>query len=201
MVNEFTVNVTNAQFATFHAPVKVELPDNAKAYIINKIESHDWVSLAEVEGNVLQEKTAIILHSETPAACKLAVTNETADAVVAGNKLVGTVNDAYVVKNSGKSYYILAKQNDAVGMYVPVLGENVNKFKYRANKAYLVLDEIEVPQMSAGFRFILPGATAVEEVTTENAAVETIYDLQGRKLTEIASPGIYIVNGKKVFVK
>ena len=205
MVNEFTVNVTDAQFATFYAPVKVELPDNAKAYIINKIESHDWVSLAEVEGNVLPEKTAVILHSETPAACKLAVTNETADATVDGNKLLGTVNDAYVVKNSGKSYYILSKQNNIVGMYVPVLGKNenvnVNKFKNRANKAYLVLDEIEVPQMSAGFRFILPGATAVEEITTENAAVETIYDLQGRKLTEIASPGIYIINGKKVFVK
>ena len=201
MVNEFTVNVTDAQFATFYAPVKVELPDNAKAYIINKIESHDWVSLAEVEGNVLPEKTAVILHSETPGDCKLAVTNETADAVVDGNKLLGTVNDAYIVKNSEKLYYILAKRNDAVGMYVPVLGENVNKFKNRANKAYLVLDEIEVPQMSAGFRFILPGATAVEEVTTDNAAVETIYDLQGRKLTEIASPGIYIINGKKVFVK
>ncbi len=201
MVNEFTVNVTDAQFATFYAPVKVELPDNAKAYIINKIESHDWVSLAEIKGNVLPEKTAVILHSETPGDCKLAVTNETADAVVDGNKLLGTVNDAYIVKNSGKLYYILAKRNDAVGMYVPVLGENVNKFKNRANKAYLVLDEIEVPQMSAGFRFILPGATAVEEVTTDNAAVETIYDLQGRKLTEIASPGIYIINGKKVFVK
>lgn len=35
----------------------------------------------------------------------------------------------------------------------------------------------------------------------ENAAGKTIYDLQGRKLTKMARPGIYIVNQKKVLVK
>ena len=43
--------------------------------------------------------------------------------------------------------------------------------------------------------------TGVEEVTTENGEVKAIYDLAGRKLEQISAPGVYIVNGKKVFVK
>ena len=43
--------------------------------------------------------------------------------------------------------------------------------------------------------------TGIDEVKTENGNVKTIYDLQGRKLTEITEPGFYIINGKKVYVK
>ena len=42
----------------------------------------------------------------------------------------------------------------------------------------------------------------VEDVEEEVAPVfEGIYDLQGRKLDEVTKTGIYIVNGKKVFIK
>ena len=43
--------------------------------------------------------------------------------------------------------------------------------------------------------------TAINEVKTENGKVKVIYDLTGRRINEIAGPGIYIVDGKKVFVK
>ena len=201
MVSEFAVNVTDAEFATFYAPVNVTLPDNATAYIINSIKEGNWASLAEVEGNVLPKNTAVILYSENPVECRFAVTTEEADAVVAGNKLLGTVNDAYIKKAAEKSYYILSNKNGVVAMYNPVLGSVEDKFMNRANRVYLMLDEADAPLQTAGLRFLFPGTTAVEEVTTEHATVESIYDLQGRKLTEITSPGIYIINGKKVFVK
>ena len=44
-------------------------------------------------------------------------------------------------------------------------------------------------------------ATSVSEVAGEDVEVEGIYDLVGRKLKQISSPGVYIVNGKKTFVK
>jgi hypothetical protein len=50
-------------------------------------------------------------------------------------------------------------------------------------------------------RFKEPETTGAQEVKTENGEVKTIYDLQGRKLTEITQPGFYIINGKKVYVK
>ena len=44
-------------------------------------------------------------------------------------------------------------------------------------------------------------ATCVSEVIGEDVEEEGIYDLAGRKLKQISSPGVYIVNGKKTFVK
>ena len=47
--------------------------------------------------------------------------------------------------------------------------------------------------------------TGIEDVASESkderAKSGTVYDLQGRKLSEITEPGIYIIDGKKVLVK
>ena len=43
-------------------------------------------------------------------------------------------------------------------------------------------------------------ATGINEVEGENGKVEIVYDLQGRKV-ENPTKGMYIINGKKVFVK
>ena len=43
--------------------------------------------------------------------------------------------------------------------------------------------------------------TGIEEVKGENGKAKTIYDLTGRQVNEITKAGIYIVDGKKVFVK
>ena len=42
--------------------------------------------------------------------------------------------------------------------------------------------------------------SAIEEVKGENGNVKTIYDLQGRKV-EKPNKGLYIIDGKKVFIK
>ena len=44
-------------------------------------------------------------------------------------------------------------------------------------------------------------ATGIEGITVGENDIESIYDLDGRKLEKVAAPGIYIVNGKKVLVK
>ena len=44
-------------------------------------------------------------------------------------------------------------------------------------------------------------ATNIEDIVVENNVVEGIFDMQGRKIDAITVPGLYIVNGKKIFVK
>ncbi|MBO5864443.1 MAG: hypothetical protein J6Q73_00125, partial [Bacteroidaceae bacterium] len=39
-----------------------------------------------------------------------------------------------------------------------------------------------------------------DEVKGENGKVRTIFDLSGRKLSEITAPGLYIIDGKKVLI-
>ena len=74
-------------------------------------------------------------------------------------------------------------------------GDNDGKFgDFMANGGQIVDFMIEVADPDAP-----AGIEEVEE--TLSPVFEGIYDLQGRKLDEITKTGIYIVNGKKVFVK
>ena len=43
--------------------------------------------------------------------------------------------------------------------------------------------------------------TAVENIDVVANAEQVIYDLHGRRVVEVTAPGVYVVNGKKVFVK
>ena len=120
---------------------------------------------------------------------------------------------------SDVNIYMLHKENTDVRMYWVwenydengnQVGENMdveNGEGYvlcHANKSFIVLPYNEVGGVSMfSFRFTGSGGTSIEGVELEPEAeyVEAIYDLQGRKLSEITQPGIYIINGKKVMVR
>lgn len=47
------------------------------------------------------------------------------------------------------------------------------------------------------------GTTGIAEITSGNSdtPVKTVYNLQGIRIDKVTSAGLYIVNGKKVFMK
>ena len=71
-----------------------------------------------------------------------------------------------------------------------------------AHKAYLVYDEnAQTSAAHAIDYFLFEETTGIDEVSIQKKEVRGDYfDLQGRKIAQ-PSKGLYIVNGKKVFIK
>lgn len=76
--------------------------------------------------------------------------------------------------------------------------------KCSANKVYLKLGGTvaSASSLSATYYFSLfEGTTDIDKIEGEENLLDgTIYDLQGRKIDEVKTPGFYIVNGKKMFI-
>ena len=110
------------------------------------------------------------------------------------------------MKSNRIAMYWAYENRDASGNKLTIDGTtNHNKGGYlmcNANKSYLEIFNEPAP-LSFGF-FFSGNTTDLDEVSDgvkgENGNVKTIYDLQGRKLVKVTSPGIYIVDGKKVYV-
>ena len=194
----YTVNISNAGYATFFAHAEVAIPENVNAYYITAEGINgNSVTLTQIE-NVIPANTAVILEgAEGEHTFNV---SETGAAAVNGNLLKGTAVNTNITEEA----YVLGN-NGGVGLYkaqttsVSTSGGNLNVFLNNAGKAYLPMPAGAEGIKSFSFRFG-EGTTGISEVKTENT-VKVIYDLTGRRVEAITAPGIYIVGGKKVLVK
>ena len=206
IVEAYDLTVTAAGYATLYLGTAVEIPAGVEAYTAARIEG-DLLKMQAVE-DVIPAKTAVIIKAEE-GNYLFAYSNEKPDAIE-GNLLRGTLTDTYIKPGSAQTAYVLSKVDGIVGMYRAKLKAD-GTFKNNANRVYMLLGEINVGegdldtsnpggQLSNGYRFDFSGTTAIESVETESAAPAVYYDLSGRRV-ENPEKGIYIVNGRKVFIK
>ena len=100
---------------------------------------------------------------------------------------------------------ITAGEGNADDWMGPQLGEvPVNLAgKMDAEKLYCTID-IDMSELLGQIINVVFGdedsVTSIENIAAENG-VKRIFDITGREIKEITVPGIYIVNGKKIFVK
>ena len=117
------------------------------------------------------------------------------------NMLVGTLKETTVDSSDGA--YANYKYTINEGTSTPMFYQFADGSSLSANKAYLQIP-LAWLQASASksveIRFDDGETTDIDEIEGENGDAETIYDLQGRAV-ENPTKGIYIVDGKKVFIK
>ena len=189
---QYDVVVTSAKYATFYAPVAVDVPAGVTAHTVSV--NGEWATLSEAI-TVIPAYTGVVLYSETPATYTFTVKSEQVQPIE-GNALAGTVATTLV----NQSAYVLGIIEGEVGFYKAITtGQTEGTFLNNHHKAYLPATAVTSGVKALRFKFD-EETTAIETVETENANAP-IYDLSGRRVLNTVKGGIYIQNGKKFIVK
>lgn len=196
----FTFKAAGLGYATFNAPVAVEIPEGVKAYVGEIQQDGTTLQMWRIENGVIPANTAVLLYNSAVAEDNVTVNmnivadNEEAEAIKGKNNFVGTV--AAENLNADKYCYSLqvnSSDETKVGFYRKTTGTK------GGFKAWLETDEAVSARV---FTIIFDGddATGIKEALgLENENVE-IYDLSGRRLDKPAK-GVNIIGGKTVIVR
>ena len=167
---------------TLCLPFSVSLPANITAAAITAKEEAS-VTMEPLTGGIIPANTPVLIISDAPGTFTLVATDETA-AAPAANLLNGVDKRTTA---TGEQTFVLG--NDS--QFVPGDGT------LAAYTAYLDRETTE----AAALALVLP--TAINNLNLDGtpAANGKWYDLQGRPVAAPVSPGIYVINGRKIIVK
>lgn len=198
-VTTLPVTITDAGYATFYAPVEVSFNGIKAYYTTGETEEDKYIQMVELENVIPANEGAILEGAEGTYDLTI---NYEGTTTITDNKLQGTVARSLINKVGG-AFYVLGKNAKGnVGLYNPVNDENVNEFYNAGHKAYMFIPA-STQTIGYSFGFDWSGTTGIDNIeeATEESATEAIYDITGRKIKAITTPGLYIIGGKKVVVK
>ncbi|MBQ8271196.1 MAG: chitobiase/beta-hexosaminidase C-terminal domain-containing protein [Bacteroidaceae bacterium] len=190
-IEDYVLDVTAAKWATLFLGYNVTIPEGVKCYIISNIGAES-VELEGITG-VVPANTAVLVNAEE-GEYTFEVSAEGADVE---SNMLGSLTNEYIDEEA----YVLSMVDGEVGLYKAKMNGGV--FLNNANKAYLPAS-VANGAASYSFSFDWGGTTGIENI--EGAASNSfgngaIYDITGRKINEVAVSGIYIIDGKKVFIR
>ena len=195
------------KWATMYLPYAVAIPDGVDVfYAVENAINNNVIDLTSIAGTI-PAKTAVLLYRGENTAEAASFEFALAEDVeaVASNLFEGKIMQTAIDATDAR-VYLLVNYNAEEKFYWMAAEYNANcqlsneggYVKCDANKCYLKLPE---QQATSSYSFRYEGSTAIEEVEGEDGEIKAIYDLQGRKLTEVTEPGFYIVDGEKVWMK
>lgn len=175
-------------YSSIWLPFSVEIPEGVRAYKAHIDYTTNQLVCGEVK-NILPGGEGAILISEE--AQEIVLAPATADvAPLQDNDLQGT--NVTLARNTGVTTFVLNGSKAEIGFY-PYTGANIAKYK-----AYVEVDKAQAAQ---GLRFSFGTATDIENTLTEGEGeAKEYYDLSGRRVAQ-PTKGLYIVNGKKMYIK
>lgn len=197
----YTLPVSDIGWATLYLDFNAIVPEGVTCYTISENAiNNGYIILTEFEGEVLHGGNGVIVKAE-PGMYQFK--HDGSYDWKRHSILLGTCENTYEEMDA----YVLTP--DAESEAGVCLGKAIKnqcdgtRWLNNAHRAYL--PEYLIPKSAQGaanysFRFD-NGTTGIEEVKGEKAEVKAVFDLTGRRIEEIAAPGIYIVNGVKKLIK
>lgn len=182
--------VNGKSYASFYVdyPVKVTSED---VQVYTGTINGNSLEMTEADDKIIPANVGVVLISESGA-----TTAEISISDVAGDPkssdLTGTTSPIDI-SSTKSNYLVLGRDKDdqtKVGFYRP------NGTQIPANKAYIYLAGGNVQ----GLAFNFDGATTDINNISATTDKQEIYDLSGRRVMK-ANKGLYIINGKKCFIK
>ena len=178
------MTITSYQYATYRTTETLDFSGTAvSAYTAEA--GIDNVVLTKISDGKVPSDVGVILYSETAGTYDIPVTDDTP---TVGDTGLSISNGTDATKENG--IYVLGKKNDNVGFYRWIGGASL-----ASGRVYLT------PTASAReyLSFLFDDETAgINNVNVNHN--DNYYDLQGRHV-EHPKSGLYIVNGKKVFIQ
>ena len=194
-VTELPVKLNKADdgyaYATLYTPVALTINEGVEAYTGVVSDDGNYLLLKELE-DVIPAGTGVVLKTKEEVEAgdiyNFAITTSEATVDATTNVLKG---DIFTISRGEATYYSLNNpEGEGIGFY-EYTGANLTGFRARIISG----EDADVTKLT--FRFGNP--TGIEGITSAPQN-EVVYDLSGRR---VATPkkGLYIVNGKKVFIK
>ena len=129
-------------------------------------------------------------------------TSEQLEIVDANGEKVATATPTYQDENGNwydfnKMAYVLDNTITAVGVYTMTIHETaIPSAEYDENYMPIYMAPTKLEWIIGE-----DNMTGINDIETENKTNAVIYDLTGRRIEKITNRGIYIINGKKTFIK
>ena len=205
-VTELPVVINSTyKLGTLYSPVPLVADESKLKFFTGKIDEEGYVTLTKHSGNI-PAKTPFLIELQEGAAYNstyggvLMTVAETADAVepstysMQGN--LETTAYSAPENESEITIYTLQLPSDPDTATTSLVFRKFNGTKLQGCRAYLNTGGTAVK----GMRFKEDVETGINSIGTQQSTANTVFDLSGRRVQN-AGKGLYIVNGKKMFIK
>ncbi len=184
--NEYYATYSNSVKALHFGAVK-----GLKAYIVETAEKESSaITLSEV--TKVPANTGLLICGTTPKTYKVPEIPSTSAGEILGNMLHPSTG----MTGDGKSVFILANGNMGLGFYIVKNGSSLNP-----NQAYLKIDNGTSSEIKTFFSLGGDYINDINQIKTESLSENIVfYNLNGQRVAAPLKGGIYIMNGKKVFI-
>lgn len=203
----YPLTVSSAQWATLYIGFATELPEGLTAYRAEATDSLNNIVTLKSIGRLVPASTPVAIKGEMPGFYPLyRYIGEVPPVEKFRNRFIGS----FIGQDN--KFGLDVNQETAVEGSILTLGRNksgtVGFFAYKGQhippyRAYLTRNNIIENPTQAYYTIVIDdNPDGIETIDNRPpSAADAVYDLQGRRVADNMQKGLYIIGGKKVFVK